>query len=136
VSGGDCDCYVGHLFKDCDDPCVKRPQARVYWLWKTDRAWTADATPAECGCENCNEKPCYEGRYCCPVACEGDPDRLEKERELMGGDAPVWTLAVESGTLRLVNDPWKGVVIGTGTGTLYWCFPNGHACSKKLRVER
>ena len=74
-------------------------------------------------------------RRCCPVACEGDPTRLEKERELMGGDAPVWTLTVRSGDLRLSPDPWKGVVRGSGEGTLKGCFPNGKACNT-LEIDK
>jgi hypothetical protein len=116
-------------------PCTPTPQARIYVLWNTQRATTYDATPAICRCPELTP-PCYEGRYCHPVACEGDPDRLQKERELMGGDKPIWTLKVYSGNLRLIPDPWKGVVAGRGTGQIWWCFENGNACSKKLRVER
>ena len=135
----DCNCWVGTGWKSCPDPgCKTSPKAGIYWLWKNDARWTADATPKKCAFCFCKQfNHCMTpDRQCCPVACEGDPTRLEKEQELMGGDAPVWTLKVTSGTLEQVPDPWKGVVKGSGTGTIHWCFPNGKACSEKLPINK
>jgi len=126
--------------------CEPTPQAGVYWLYGQTSGnkktciggnCVADFTPKQCAfcfCEQFNH--CMApNRRCCPVACEGDPTRLEKERELMGGDAPVWTLTVRSGDLRLSPDPWKGVVRGSGEGTLKGCFPNGKACNT-LEIDK
>jgi hypothetical protein len=109
------------------------PQAAVYWFGKN----IADATPRVCRAPKHEVPDCYTGRYCHPVACEGDPTRLEKEIALMGGDKPVWELEVISGNLRwhYVND-WKAKVTGRGKGRLRWWFENRDARSKWLQIER
>lgn len=108
------------------------PQARVYW-YQENRI--ADATPAICNPKRCDMVG-YAGRYCCPPVPDADPRRGELEKELMGGDKPVWELEVDSGNLRLVESDWMGHVRGAGKGRLRWRFPNGKATSKWLEVRR
>ena len=97
-----------------------------------------DATPAVCRADWTPD--CYKGRYCHPVACEG-PDGAEErtfcENELMGGPSPVWELRDHTGNLGVVlEDGWFGRLTGRGEGDLRWCFKNGKACSKWLKVSR
>lgn len=108
------------------------PQARVYWR---DPNRTADATPAVCNPKRC-DRIGYAGRYCCPVWPEDHPNRWKCEVELMGGDVPVWYVTSSSGALYLAPTDWFGQVRGQGEGEVWWCFPNGKACSKKLPVSR
>lgn len=132
-----------------------RPQARVYWhqgatVGKTCVATgrcIADATPAQCGAGWCRQWKAQDGtacfvndagqeRYCCPPGCEDDEGTYPRQVQLMGGPAPIWHLEVESGTLRLVDDPWFGIVAGSGKGELWYTFPNGKATSARLRVDK
>lgn len=96
-----------------------------------------DATPAVC---NADWTPdCYTGRYCHPVACEGEEHAAQRElceTELMGVWKPEWKLKHGDRGLYLVPHRWFGIVRGKGEDELRWCFPNGRACSKWRKVVR
>lgn len=112
-------------------------KAGVYWYTKNR---VADATPK--GCRPDWYPPGIDpNRYCIPAAGEG-PDNSDTrgycEEKWMGGPLPIWHLQVTSGDLERANGPeeWMFIVKGHGTGKLWWCFPNGKACSAKLDVSR
>jgi hypothetical protein len=112
-----------------------KPQARTYWYQKNR---IADATPAICNQKRCDMVG-YTGRYCCPPVPDADPRRGELERELMGGEYPVWEVISDPGSdVRRANgdDEWFCVIKGHGTGRVRWHFANGKATSKWLDIRR
>jgi hypothetical protein len=79
----------------------------------------------------------FPNRNRCPVYPDGHPERLEKERELIGGDFPVWELQRKSGNIRIANPgEWMAVISGIGRGRIRWKYPNGKATSPWLEVNK
>lgn len=93
-----------------------------------------DSTPRVCNPERCDLVG-YTGRYCCPAAMEGDPQRYECEVKLMGGPRPDYEIQVVEGNLRWdYEEDWKARISGDGKGRIRSCYPNGKACSDWLEL--
>jgi hypothetical protein len=155
-SPGGCDCYhkpPGEDWQwiDCPDPepppfdweeCEARyesgvcldgvPEMGSYWY--QDRI--LDATPKIRNRARCEYYGFYyngQPRQGCPTVLDGDPRRLASERELMGGDRPVYRTTGDL-TCVIVNN-WFCKVRGT-EGTVQACYPNGKACALPRKFPR
>jgi hypothetical protein len=55
--------------------------------------------------------------------------------ELIGGPRPAWTVEIVEGDLRVVMPPgaWAPRINGTGTAYIQACYPNGKACSRRVK---
>lgn len=76
------------------EACLPHPPAQSRWGLKIHVVgpnWTTlDATPQVVDREFCAAAGWWDGRSVCALGTEGDPCRVVREREAIGGD-PIWS---------------------------------------------